>query len=383
MNYQTQKGATALFIVIFSTLLLSVITVSFVSLINRDKVQSTDNELSQSAYDAALAGVEDAKRVVSACMSGNSTACQALESDSCQTIYESQVIASSNTDETLIQSVSGAGEDINQAYTCVKASLDSDDVLYELPVDQSFMIPIRASGSVRTIKIEWQRPADAGISEPLNNSHDGECSGTQLLCKIADWGNVPSILRTQLITPGNQVNLSNLDDTNRGATLFLYPNTQLLGSADQEFAQASAPRYTSGASGDSLKSVTSCSNSRFIAGYACAADIRLSSTIPANNRLSFIKISSLYRGASIRVSLMNAAGDRVSFRQVQPIVDSTGRANDVFRRVEARLSTLADATYPYGPVDITGPDSSSGSLCKNFFVTSSTSGNNDGLDCTP
>ena len=55
------QGAASIYVVVFTTLLLSVITISFICIILSESSQATSNELSQSAYDSALAGTEDAK----------------------------------------------------------------------------------------------------------------------------------------------------------------------------------------------------------------------------------------------------------------------------------------------------------------------------------
>ena len=61
---ESKKGVASLYAVVFATILFGVITLSFVRIILSEARQSDDDELSQSAYDSALAGVEDAKRAV-------------------------------------------------------------------------------------------------------------------------------------------------------------------------------------------------------------------------------------------------------------------------------------------------------------------------------
>ena len=58
---KTRKGAASIYVVVFVTLILGILTISFVRIMLSEAVQTTNYDLSQSAYDSALAGVEDAK----------------------------------------------------------------------------------------------------------------------------------------------------------------------------------------------------------------------------------------------------------------------------------------------------------------------------------
>lgn len=60
----SKKGVASLYVVIFATILFGVITLSFIRIILSESQQTGNDDLSQSAYDAAMAGVEDAKLAV-------------------------------------------------------------------------------------------------------------------------------------------------------------------------------------------------------------------------------------------------------------------------------------------------------------------------------
>ena len=56
-----KNGAASFYIVAFATLVMSIIAMSFAAIVISEFGRSVDSDLSQSAYDSALAGVEDAK----------------------------------------------------------------------------------------------------------------------------------------------------------------------------------------------------------------------------------------------------------------------------------------------------------------------------------
>ncbi|MEK7621311.1 MAG: hypothetical protein AAB395_03060, partial [Patescibacteria group bacterium] len=62
LSQNKQSGVASIFIVVFFTLLISIIVISFVTIVSQDQRQSINSDLSNSAYDSAQAGVEDAKR---------------------------------------------------------------------------------------------------------------------------------------------------------------------------------------------------------------------------------------------------------------------------------------------------------------------------------
>ena len=61
---KTKKAAASIYIVIFTTTLLGVIALSFTRIMLAESLRTTNYSLSQSAYNSAQAGIEDAKIVL-------------------------------------------------------------------------------------------------------------------------------------------------------------------------------------------------------------------------------------------------------------------------------------------------------------------------------
>ncbi len=366
-----QAGVTSIFVVIFATILLSVITLSFAGLMAREQRRSSDDELSQSAYDSALAGVEDAKRVVLTALGGDLAANAAIDADECTTIQDAFGITGSD-DEVVIQSNTASdGAQLNQAYTCVKIALDSPN--YELTLAdamQSEIVPLRAVSDFDRLRIEWHQPQPVG-GEVLR----GSCSSTLVgadaadLCPSNQWtDNNPTnanlyaaLLRAQIITPGSSIDLDSLDESAAGNTTFLYPT-----AAGGGFDLTPLDRFVdgNGTTSGSTHQARAVECDVALTDYLCSIEIQVGTIIPAESRNALLRLTSIYRPTDVQVTLLNGA-DEVMFDGVQPVVDSTGRANDLFRRVEARLSLTTDVVYPEAALDVNGP------ICKDFVVTNS------------
>ena len=109
--------------------------------------------------------------------------------------------------------------------------------------------------------------------------------------------------------------------------------------------------------------MVSCSKTfKFSGEYSCKAVIDVDE-IPAGSETAFLRLLPIYKGGSVKISLQKTDGTIVNFDGVQPIVDSTGRASDLFRRVEARLQIGDDFAYPNNAVELKN------SLCKDFSVS--------------
>lgn len=397
------EGAVSLFAVIFAMLLMTVVTVSFLRIMISDQNQASGNDLAQSAYDSAQAGVEDAKRALlwyqGECASGGSgctwdssweTTCNAMVRDTnvVRAGDEAPTAGGSGTGEIKVQqSVSGNDTALDQAYTCVTISRDSPDYIGELASGASTMIPLTAAGTYNTLTVEWFNSEDT--SSTVGAVNVGTTFASQPIQTQANWGaDRPPILRTQYMQVGSNFNLSDFDYANTGSpgqsnanTLFLYPTSN--GASTVDLLQRDSRPDSAGNSSAAPESYTPqpslCTTTVASGSFSCKISITLPDPVGGGARVSpYLWLTAYNAATHYRLTLTNSAGTPVDFRGAQPIVDATGRANTVFRRVQSRINLQGEFPYPNGAVDV------SGSFCKNFGVTNV---NGDYVDndttCTP
>jgi Tfp pilus assembly protein PilX len=378
MIKQKQRGAVSIFIVVFTALLVTIVTTSFMQIMIGNQRQASNSDLSKSAYDSALAGVEDAKRALVALKKcqitgSNGGACASLKTalvgnngQSCETLGSGASQAGVTTFTNHEVKVQNAQSNLDQAYTCVKVTVNTKSYQSHLSKGAVAVIPLDTVGdpnAIKQVRISWFQQGDlAANPSPTFVTPVGS------LPIASKWAvTTPPIMRSQLIQfqQGN-LDITQFDKAGYAQSLFLYPATGLP-AATADFG--SDQRRQAG--GTNAPYITSCA-ATFAASpssYLCQQVINIPDvpSLPANGkREAYLQLQAIYNGADYMVELLNGSGTIIDFDNVQPIVDSTGRANTQFRRVQARVSISK------GGVPTQYPDAALSlqkDICKDFFVT--------------
>jgi len=452
---KTKRGAASIYIVIFTTTLLGVIALSFVRIMISEALRTTNYNLSQSAYNSALAGVEDAKIALlryQNCVNDSgflndcykytkafdTQAASDETSQNCDIVRELLGYLGAEDNETIIQTDNasnggqntkkGSAEAFDQAYTCVKITSHTNDYIATLNnSNPTKLVPIRASTdalqkSINRIELEWfslddYRTVSTGTDVnakwyhslasgnpqgSLVNSYIYEKTNDHYKNNFIDTnekdGMVPPTLQATFMQTNTSFTLDefyarNGSNTNRG-TLMLRPSTANDASTvlPQNSLAYSANKSFNTPIDVKCENLLSATNP---ANYSCRASV----TLPApyrglsegrNRSTSFVLLNLPYGVPSteVRIKMYSChdvtAGTNdeyeengttktncqtIKFAGVQPIVDSTGRANDLFRRVEARIE-LVDTYFPLSnyALAMTDPSNNEG-ISKSFYVT--------------
>lgn len=256
----------------------------------------------------------------------------------------------------------------NQSYTCANIDFKTDDYIRQLAAGSSDLIPLKGTGTFNLVQLQWFRAEDASSpNSDFTLRNDNSLPVTDSL-----WGgNTPALMRAELIPFNSGDKASDINNNSR--SIFLIPA--------QSGVDPSSDNITFEANDTGRNApkplqpiLVKCSINT---EYACTANLKLA--IPSSSQGYYLRVTPLYNQATFRLSLYLNSVDSpvVQFNGVEPSVDITGRANDVFRRVITRLAPnditqngLADLSF----------DSETG-ICKTFYFGLEYS-DNPSLPCT-
>lgn len=405
-----KKGAASFYIVAFSTLILMIIATSFAVVIISEVERTSNEDLSQSAYDSALAGVEDAKLAFynyqNCILSGGGNTCedlygQYMRGDDCDAVRkmlgrDSGEIVESENDNNM-----------QQSYTCVTVKNKTKDYRSVVSSDNTVKV-MRAkfddvpADKIKTVRVSWFSNEENETVRYTNVSGNKvEFPGGSSTRGKA----VPPTISLAMIQTSTDFKLSDFDmtemqsdsegKTDRGM-LYLVP----VGKDNKNMAVKSAASYGNknyigaydegtkmnsiGADGvwksndktsRNLPYVVYCSDGSDGSDrgeFMCSVEINLPKPVGSGvrNDDTFIFAVGLPYGepdtdfalefctgltcGSMSNSVTNET-TRVDLKDVQVEVDSTGKANDFYRRVVTRLDNVDDFSLSIkGPLVLFG-----------------------------
>lgn len=400
---KTKKGAASLYVVVFATILFGVITVSFARIILSEASQSSNDDLSRSAYDAALAGVEDAKIMVNQyydCLSNNGSNCEErynIFSDpnstpDCKNGFPlAQKMHHVTDGEVRLQesNTGNAETSMDQAYTCVLVTDVTPDYRGTLTKDvRTKVIPINIAGTnsgsqlsnVASIQFSWYSAVDEGTKADSARQFKQSSGGS---LPMANNKTVPPTVSLRLIkTAGSSIDLnafrrennynnSGSLDGNIDSSFTLLPSSDAE-NGEQPLGISDVVTAGNAANGDiSSPKAPYAINCTSTTEFACRAKLDVSG-LSINNDTNVFLVAALPYGddyTDFAVQLLDSSGQVIKLRGSQISVDSTGRTNQLVRRVETRLDP-ADMLFPYPQyaLELAGGDGDH-ALNKNFWIT--------------
>lgn len=321
-----QQGFVSIIVASILMILLSLVTIGFSQLMQREQRQALDRQLSSQAFYAAETAVND------------------VYNTGIGSIAEKTTCATDATWDGIVDSSEPA-----VGYTCLLIDPFPDSLEYDngaINVQTSKTIPLKTQSgdNFRSLEFSWSKEgATASV---------GCTTGVANLPASLPETAIP-LLRIDLVPLLSYDRQSLIDNTR---TIFLYPTN----GSGSGCSVASRPISTINL-GDVIQ--VPCDTTT----NTCSFEVTMpngsgSAGFFGNNVISRIK--SIYGSADLKITGTDGGTPEVvRFVGAQTVVDSTGKANDVLRRIKVRLSDSNAYSVPEYALQIFD------GICKQIEVT--------------
>jgi hypothetical protein len=325
-------------------IVISLIVLGFAQISRREQTNSLNRQLSTQAFYAAETGINDAQNAINAAAANGTaitpkTGC--TDNGNSTSIYYGKI-------NYIVNSAQGV------TYTCLLVSTQVSQLQKTLGVDQEWVVPIHpvdGSGAdsplpLGQLKFSWP-PQDATVSTSASctttaNGHiQNPTSDT--------WNCGYGALRIDLIPVPAGSNPSRQSLEANDMVVFAYPSTA-----------GASYNYTDGvnSSSNSHQAYATCN-----AGGVKTCVLTVSSLNYPADTMYYARIHMLYRSTGTDIVKINAANNSVLFSGSQAQIDSTGKAQDVLRRIRVTVPIGSDKTQ-YSPYALLTRDS----ICKRYSI---------------
>lgn len=338
INKPSQSGMASILVTMILMVVMSLIVLGFAQVSRNNQRSALDSQLSKQAYYAAESGINDyAKKIRTYLTSNpNNPDISALNKTNCDTTNLPPAYKGVGS-----SSLNGTSD---VQYTCVLVTANPTSLNYGSINSSSHVIPINSATTINSLKLDWQSSSNS-VSNCPSPASIGQFPAA------ANWNCSFGILRIDLVPTTGSVSLSSLQATNM--TAFLVPTAN--GSGLVKYNPGAANQYGSPA------------NQGAIVAAKCSDTSGCTTTITDLGGTNYyLRVSSIYRDSSIKVAGFNLNNPNTNLQLLgaQVLIDATGKAQDILRRVQVRIPINATAASNSFDNAIT----TSQSLCKQFDI---------------
>ncbi len=308
--HKQEEGFASIVIALTMIIVLALLVVGFAQLARKEQQSALDKQLSAQAYYAAETGINDVRKLID---EGTINSVTNVGTDEC-------------LKGAAIDATKNINTDTGVAYTCVIANMSPKELRFDgLLADTSKIANFQtvndsgAQVALSSLKIEWSSEGSSALP-----------SGSSFL-PLNDWKNnhYPSVVQfalTPYTASGGAARNALISNT---ATTYLYP--------------ASTPSVSNYAAlkgtGSGTISKATCS------GGKCSVTMTgINAAGSVDNYL--IHLINMYVKSNVTITGKDTTGNDVRFKGAQAMVDVTGKARNVLKRLQVRIPLNSSVNLP-------------------------------------
>lgn len=328
---QDSRGMVAIMITIVIMIVISLIVVGFTKVIRREQRQALDRQLSTQAFYAAEAGVNQIREQIPAIL----TADPSYEKTTCG-------------DDAQISNVQ-LDTSTGVVVTCTLVDPSPPSLIYGSINHESKIVPIISADptdEIERITLTWRDDAGRPESFTTPGNCNNHFAGPNRF-PSSGWNCTVGVLRIDLVPTQGTISRAGLQAN--AFTAFLYPGSG--GSANMTYGSASG-----NAQGETVRTVCTPGTPA-----ECKMDI---DTSALNSNSFHLRMRTLYGASNVTIEAGSSAGSNYELTGAQALIDVTGKANDILRRIQVRVASSDLSRQNLPDFAIQG----SNDICKRFRV---------------
>ena len=344
-QHRGEDGLVAIIVATIIMVILSLITLGFARLMQREQRQALDRSLSTQAFYAAESAVNDAVKAVQDLDivyngddgRGNKRTCAT------DAIFDGQVNAAEGSSYTCLL--------IDQAPPTLEYTQGS------ISTSTSRIIPVRADSgvSIGSMSFAWEDP-NLPTTDPAVTSTPVFNCGASTLPAVTAWNTrTPGILRLDVI-PANALSRQSLIDNT--VSLYLYPS-----SANCNGAGTTTINYTDNNDVSEKGKLVRVNCTAGRSPRDCELILNMDMAAPKPTQY-YVRVKSIYHSSDMTLRIYDTSATPVQqpIRGAQVQIDATGKVNDILRRVQVRVPVSKSFPIPEFVLQTTD------SICKQIQV---------------
>jgi len=315
-----EAGMVSILVTMILMIVISLIVIGFAQIAQRNSREALDQQLSTSAFYAAESGINDVRNLIA-------TYGTPPAKTDCTNGSGAEATYYANLPSSTINSAAGV------SYSCVMVNPAATTLPYTLSNTGTIVPLTSASGSIKTLTFTWQPTSTSNV---LTGCSGNLTTSTAWTCGYAG-------IRFDLVrTDGVTFTTSNA--TAMTMSSFLLPvasgGTNTVGFASNGSADLTKVTCTT----------TNCT-------------LTISSGLGGGQYYLRI-LSQYYQSVNLQITGTDNSGNAVSFTGAQILIDVTGKAQDVLRRVQVRVPSTGTSTNETSDYAMESTDS----ICKRFDI---------------
>lgn len=324
---RNQRGMAAIIVTLVMMVIISLIVVGFATVSRREQRQSIDQQLSTQAFYAAESGIDDARSVIKDALAAG-------------TVPANKTTCTDATGGYPTGDATKLDETNQVSYSCLKVDATPKSLIYSGVSDNSIVVPVKTTAPLDSIQITWQ-PS----SPPTGTPNDCPVGTTAVFTPLPQWNCKYGVLRTDVVAASGSLTRAGLQSN--ALTGFFVPSRSG-GAGNISYAA------------DKGKPNTVAANCDVAAYTTCRAII---DNLGGGTNF-MLRISSIYKTSNIVVTA-NQSGNPVGISGAQAVIDATGKAQDVLRRIQVRmpLTVASDGSIPNYAIQ------TNSAICKRFQLS--------------